>query len=50
MCQPSASTAIELNHQPPVISTTIMAAVSHIARRTLRSASGLPASSRGEWQ
>ena len=24
MCQPSASTAIELNHQPPAISTTIL--------------------------
>jgi hypothetical protein len=32
MCQPSASTAMELNHQPPEISTTIIAIVSHIAR------------------
>ena len=48
MCQPSASTAIELNHQPPAISTTIMMAVSHVARRMLASASGLPASNRGD--
>src|SRR5687768_13725464 len=50
MCQPSASTAMELNHQPPTISTTIMMAVSHNARRTLRSANGFPASKRGVWQ
>src|SRR5262245_5712809 len=50
MCQPSASTAIELNHQPPAISTIIIANVSQIARRTLASAIGLPASKAGDWQ
>src|ERR1044072_4872652 len=50
MCQPSASTAMELYHQPPAISITIMIAVSHSARRTTRSASGFPESKRGEPQ
>eukprot|EP01136_Pigoraptor_vietnamica_P043118 Opistho-1_new@18131 len=43
MCQPSAKSAMELNHQPAPISTTIMAAVIHITRRVLRSAAALPA-------
>ncbi len=47
MCQPSASTAMELNHQPPAISMTIIAVVSQNARRMLASASGLPVSKRG---
>src|SRR6185369_10211894 len=38
MCQPSASSAIELYHQPAVISITIMAAVIHMTMRVLRSA------------
>ena len=42
MCQPSASTAMELNHQPPAISTTIITRVSAIARRVFFSAIGLP--------
>ena len=44
MCQPSASSAIELNHQPAVISMTIAAAVIHITTQVLRSASALPVS------
>ena len=44
MCQPSASSAIELNHQPATISTTIIAAVIHITSRVPRSAMGLPES------
>src|SRR4051794_31248432 len=43
MCQPSASRAIELNHQPAPISTTIAATVIHITSRVLRSADSLPA-------
>jgi hypothetical protein len=43
MCQPSASNAIELNHHPEAISTTIMVAVIHITARVPRSAAGLPA-------
>ena len=42
MCQPSASSAIELNHQPATISTTIVAAVIHMTRRVPRSAAWLP--------
>src|SRR6185369_6258339 len=38
MCQPSASSAIELYHQPAATSTTIMAAVIHMTTRVLRSA------------
>src|SRR3954463_16103019 len=44
MCQPSASSAMELNHQPALISTTIITAVIHITARVLRSAAGLPVS------
>jgi len=42
ICQPSASSAIELNHHPEAISTTIMVAVIHITARVPRSAAGLP--------
>ena len=38
MCQPSASNAIELYHQPAAISITIIAAVIHMTMRVLRSA------------
>ena len=38
---------MELNHQPPAISITIIALVSQKARRILASASGLPESKRG---
>ena len=38
---------MELNHQPPAISTIIMTVVNQKARRMLVSASGLPASKRG---
>ena len=41
MCQPSASSAIELNHQPATISTTIATAVINITARVPRSAIGL---------
>src|SRR5665213_3151749 len=41
MCNPSASSAMELSHQPPMVYTTIIAAVTHITVRILRSA-GLP--------
>src|SRR5579864_725429 len=44
ICQPSARSAIELNHQPAQISTTIMAAVTHITIRVPRSALSLPLS------
>lgn len=44
MCQPSANSAMELNHQPAAISMTIMATVIHITVRVLRSATSLPAS------
>jgi hypothetical protein len=37
MCQPSASSAIELKTVPATISTTIIAAVSAITRRVFRS-------------
>ena len=42
MCQPSASTAMELNHQPATISTTMVASVIHSTRRVPRSAAALP--------
>ena len=42
MCQPSASTAIELNHQPATISTSMVATVIHSTRRVPRSAAALP--------
>lgn len=35
---------MELNHQSPATSTSIIARVSHIARCVLRSANGLPPS------
>src|SRR5262245_61544977 len=38
MCQPSASSAIELNHQPATTSTTIVTAVSSATARVRRSA------------
>jgi len=44
MCQPSASNAMELYHQPAKISITIIAAVIHITRRVPRSAAWLPVS------
>ena len=49
MCQPSASRAIELNHQPATISTTIIAAVIHITARVPRSAAWLPTSNTCSW-
>ena len=50
MCQPSASSAIEWVSQPPLISATIITAVSHMAQRVLRSASGLPSSKTWLWR
>ena len=44
MCQPSASKAMELNHQPAHISTTIVTSVIHITSRVPRSAAWLPSS------
>ena len=37
MCQPSASSAIELNHQPAPISTTMVEAVSQTTTRVRNS-------------
>ena len=44
MCQPSASKAMELNHQPAAISITIMRAVIQVTMRVPRSAAWLPLS------
>src|SRR5690606_17806205 len=41
MCQPSASSAIELNHQPALISTTIVTSVMTTTSREPRSAARL---------
>jgi hypothetical protein len=41
MCHPSASSAIDPNSVPAAISTSIIAAVSHITWRVRRSATGL---------
>src|SRR5882757_583412 len=49
MCQPSASSAIELNHQPAAISTTIMTAVIHMTTLVPRSATALPSSNTWLW-
>jgi hypothetical protein len=49
MCQPSASSAIDPNTVPATISTTIMAAVSHITCRVRRSATGLLKSKTWLW-
>ena len=38
MCQPSANSAMELYHQPEMISMTIITAVIHITARVPRSA------------
>jgi hypothetical protein len=42
MCQPSASNAIEFDHQPTAISMTIIATVIHMTVRVPRSAAWLP--------
>ncbi|EXI73881.1 MAG: hypothetical protein AW07_02017 [Candidatus Accumulibacter sp. SK-11] len=49
MCQPSASSAIELNHQPAAISTNIIAAVISITTRVPFSAARLPSSKTCVW-
>ena len=49
MCQPSASSAIELNHQPATISTTIVTTVIHVTAQAPCSAVAFPASNTRLW-
>ena len=44
MCQPSARSAMELNHQPAMISTSIIAAVIHMTSLVPRCPAGFPES------
>ena len=49
MCQPSASSAIELKAQPAKISTTIVTKVIHMTQRVLRSAASELLSKAWSW-
>ena len=50
MCQPSASSAIELNHQPAAISATIATSVNHSTKRVPRSPAALPVWNTCSWR